>query len=127
MTILFVSLVLLYIVIALTLDVFYFRKLRLWRAIFHSTLLFIVVSIIVGIVTFSTELSSSFFILFVFFSLVVSILGGIGNYFHQMFVDRRIKRLREKYSKLPDGPQKEQLQRFLDRIEGQRSKKRSVG
>ena len=112
-----------YIVIAFTLDVFYFRKLRLWRIVFHSVLLFVAASIMFGIVKFfGAEIGWGFFIVFVLLSLVVSILVGIGNYFNLMFVEWRIKKLREKYSKLPDGPQKEGLMRMLDRLE---SKKRA--
>lgn len=118
-----ISLVLLYIVIAFTLDVFYFRKLRLWRIVFHSVLLFVAASIMFGIVQFfNPELGWGFFIVFVLFSLGGSIVVGIANYFNLMFVEWRIKKLREKYSKLPDGPQKEGLMRMLDRLE---SKKRA--
>lgn len=112
------SLILIYITIAFTLDVFYFRKLRLWRAVFHSVLLFIAASMMFGIVKFfSPEIGWGFFILFILLSLVGSILVGIANYFNLIFVEWRIKKLREKYSKLPDGPQKQKLIKMLDKIE----------
>ena len=113
-----VGLVLTYIIIALTLDAFYFRRFRLRRVVFHSILLFITASVMFGIVKFfNPEIGWGFVIVFILLSLIVSILLGIGNYFNVMFVQWRLKRLTEKYSKLPDGPQKQSLLKLLDKIE----------
>jgi hypothetical protein len=56
-----------------------------------------------------------------FFGFVLAIFGVsifviAGTYF-SMPSKKRIKKLRQRYARLPDGPQKEALKKYLDRIE----------
>lgn len=124
LTVLLIGLVLMYIIAIIVLDNFIFRKLKMSRRVlFHSIMLFILISIMFTVTVFSEgEIAWETFIMLILFSLVISILGGMGQYLNLMFINWRVRRLREKYSKLPDSPRKQNLLRMLDKLEGKQSK-----
>ena len=118
------SIAIIYIIGSLVLDSIYFQKLKLFqRAIFHSILMFIFLVTVFSLVAlFTQEVELNVYFGFVIMSLIVSLVFGGVNYASAKFGYARIERLREQYSKLPDGPEKQQKLKLLEHLEKMRNK-----
>lgn len=116
------------IIATIILDRQFFRRFLLQRVIFYAVAMLIMLFVIFGIAKFfySEDLTWEAFWGFIFLGLILSILGGVANYFHLSFARQRIKRLREKYSQLPESLQKQRLLETLDRIEGEYSRENGI-